>query len=59
MRNIKRATLGITADGDSVVGAVLLVDLAGRLGLPGVLDRRWWGLPERPGRAPRPARVVG
>ena len=45
MRTIKRATPGITADGDGVVGhagVVLLVELADRLERSGVLDR-WVG----------------
>ena len=42
VKTIKRATLKITADGDGVVGhagAVLLAELADRLGLPGEVDR--------------------
>jgi hypothetical protein len=51
VRTIKRATLGITADVDGVAGAVLLVELADRLGLPGVLDR-WASITASPGSAP-------
>jgi hypothetical protein len=47
-----RTRLDVTADGDGLVGhagAVLLVELADRLGLPAALDR-WTGR-EQPGRA--------
>jgi hypothetical protein len=47
-----RARFDVTADGDGLVGhagAVLLVELAGRLGLPSALDR--WTVRGQPGRA--------
>jgi hypothetical protein len=46
-----RARFEVTADGDGLVGhagAVLLVELAGRLGLPSTLDR--WTVRGQPGR---------
>ena len=46
-----RARFDVTADGDGLVGhagAVLLVELADRLGLPAALDR--WSGREQPGR---------